>query len=66
MHDHGVPCVVWFEDAIAHYGVPTVVFDLYILVPDISTAADVLAGAGWEPVQQEKAIIGGAEVDYPQ
>jgi hypothetical protein len=66
LREHGIPCVVWFEDAIAHYGVPTVVFDLYILVPNISTAADVLTRAGWEPVQQEKAMIGGAEIEYPQ
>jgi hypothetical protein len=66
LREHGIPCVVWFEDAIAHYGVPTVVFDLYILVPDIETAADVLERAGWESVQQEKAMIGVAEVEYPQ
>ncbi|KAG9200070.1 hypothetical protein G6514_007667 [Epicoccum nigrum] len=66
LREHGIPCVVWFEDAIAFHGVPTVVFDLYILVPDISTAADVLVRAGWKPVQQEKAVIGGAEVEYPQ
>lgn len=66
LHDHGIPCVVWFEDAIAHYGVPTVVFDLYILVPDIETAADVLFQDGWNLVSQGKGKIARADVDHPQ
>ncbi|KAF2475535.1 uncharacterized protein BDR25DRAFT_382564 [Lindgomyces ingoldianus] len=37
LHDHGIPCVVWFEDAVAYYGVPTIVFDLYVLVSDIDS-----------------------------
>lgn len=43
----GIPSVCWFEDAIATYGVPTVVFDLYLLVRDIDTAAEVLFRHGW-------------------
>ncbi|KOC14145.1 hypothetical protein AFLA70_181g002231 [Aspergillus flavus AF70] len=43
---HQVPHAIWFEDALVHYGVPTVVFDLYILVPDNDVAADLLAKAG--------------------
>jgi hypothetical protein len=38
----GIPYVIWFEDALAHYGVPTIVFDLYVLVLDIDTAAELL------------------------
>jgi hypothetical protein len=66
LHDHGIPCVVWFEDAIAHYGSPTVVFDLYILVPDIETAADMLVQDGWNLVSQGKGKIARADVDSPQ
>jgi hypothetical protein len=66
LHDHNIPCVVWFEDAIAYYGVPTVLFDLYILVPDIETATQVLVQDGWNLVPQEKGRIGNADVDYPQ
>ncbi|KAF1973757.1 hypothetical protein BU23DRAFT_639719 [Bimuria novae-zelandiae CBS 107.79] len=66
LHDHSIPCVVWFEDAIAYYGVPTVLFDLYILVPDIETATQVLIRDGWNLVPQEKGKIGNADVDYPQ
>lgn len=63
---NGIPSVVWFEDAIAHYGVPTVVFDLYVLVPDIDTAAQVLIKSGWSPVQQEHGRIGNATVRHTQ
>jgi hypothetical protein len=38
---------VWFEDAIASYGVPTVVFDLHLLVADIDEAARALMQSGW-------------------
>jgi hypothetical protein len=61
-----VPCVVWFEDAIAHYGVPTVVFDLYVLVPDIDIAVQLLIQHGWTLVPQEHGRIGNAEVDSMQ
>ena len=27
---HGIACIVWFEDAIAYYGVPTGLFDLHV------------------------------------
>ncbi|KAK3942810.1 hypothetical protein QBC46DRAFT_378891 [Diplogelasinospora grovesii] len=47
LQSKGIPCLIWFEDAIGQYGVPTVVFDLYLLVPDIDTAAGVLAENGW-------------------
>lgn len=61
-----IPCVVWFEDALRYYGVPTVGFDLYILVPDIETAAQVLTNDGWNLVPQKKGKIGFADVEYPQ
>jgi hypothetical protein len=66
LHDSNLPCVVWFEDAIANYGVPTVVFDLYILVQDLETAAQVLVKSGWNLVLQEKGEIGNAIIDSPQ
>lgn len=45
---NGIPCVCWFEDAIAHYGVPTAVFDLHVLVEDIDAAARLLLDNGWQ------------------
>ncbi|KAI0379563.1 hypothetical protein F5Y04DRAFT_259368 [Hypomontagnella monticulosa] len=50
---HSVPSVVWFEDAIGRYGVPTVVFDLHLLVPDINLAHSILCREGWVPVEPE-------------
>ncbi|KAK2617039.1 hypothetical protein QQS21_000133 [Conoideocrella luteorostrata] len=43
-----VLCVIWFEDALWHHGVPTCVFDLYLLVRDIDLAAEVLLNKGWK------------------
>lgn len=47
LQQHEITCAIWFEDAIGHYGVPTVVFDLYLLVPDIDKAAELLRQEGW-------------------
>jgi hypothetical protein len=53
LQQEGIPCVVWFEDAIGHYGVPTVVFDLYLLVSDIDAAAEVLLNRGWTYAKEQ-------------
>ncbi|PKY06761.1 hypothetical protein P168DRAFT_288663 [Aspergillus campestris IBT 28561] len=63
LSDHQVPHVVWFEDALVHYGVPTAVFDLYILVEDIELTAECLAKAGWTFDMHRPHRIGNAEVD---
>lgn len=47
LRDSNIPCVIWCEDAVAYYGVPTVVFSFYILVPDIDKAAKALIHRGW-------------------
>ena len=64
-----VPHAIWFEDALVYYGVPTAVFDLYILVEDIDLASNTLATAGWTFDMQGPHRIGNAEVDlevFPQ
>lgn len=66
LRNHGIRSVAWFEDAIATYGVPTVVFDVYILVPDLEQATSVLEKNGWQEVHQQKATIGGIDVDLAQ
>jgi hypothetical protein len=43
----GIPCVIWFEDALQYYGVPTDVFSLYLLVADIDQAGQVFVEHGW-------------------
>lgn len=55
LREKGIPCLVWFEDAIAPYGVPTVVFDLHLLVPDIHEAARALFENGWADAGQLKS-----------
>lgn len=62
----GIPYVIWFEDALVHYGVPTVVFDLYVLVLDIDTAADALIKGGWIVDTQNLHRIGDSPVAIPQ
>ncbi|KAI1263921.1 hypothetical protein F5Y18DRAFT_391852 [Xylariaceae sp. FL1019] len=47
--EHSVPSLLWFEDAIGAYDVPTVVFDLHLIVPDIDLAAAVFSQKGWQP-----------------
>ncbi|KAL2064668.1 hypothetical protein VTL71DRAFT_3806 [Oculimacula yallundae] len=58
----GIPCVVWCEDAVAHYGVPTVVFELYVLVPDIDEAAKVLTQKGWSVGDETQSMFGNAQL----
>lgn len=47
LRDQGIPCLVWFEDAIAPYGVPTVIFDLHLLVLSMDEATRALMDKGW-------------------
>ncbi|GIK04248.1 hypothetical protein Aspvir_008327 [Aspergillus viridinutans] len=65
-NDNEVPYVIWFEDALLLYGVPTVLFDLYILVLDIDIAADYLIKAGWTVDTQSPRRVGNAEVKTRQ
>ncbi|KAL4908143.1 hypothetical protein BDW74DRAFT_146923 [Aspergillus multicolor] len=64
--DNKVPYAVWFEDAVLLYGVPTVVFDLYILVLDLNISAEYLVNAGWALDTKSLHQIGNSEVDTPQ
>lgn len=69
LSDKQVPHVIWFEDVLFQHGVPTVVFDLYILAKDIDFASNTLAMAGWTSGMQGPHRIGNAEVDldvFPQ
>lgn len=66
LRSHGIPCVLWFEDAVQHYGVPTALFDLYLVVPDIEVSAKVLEAQGWKRVKQELGRIMNSDVKSPQ
>lgn len=49
LYEAGVPCVIWGEDALTAYDIPTIVFDLFLLVPDPESAARVLVSHGFKP-----------------
>ena len=56
LHSQGIRCIVWFKDVIAHYGVPTIVFSLYVLVQDPVSTARLLLQNRWTSMQQEQKI----------
>jgi hypothetical protein len=66
LRDHGIPSVAWFGDAVAAYGAPTVVFDVYLLVPDLAQATEVLGQNGCPEVPQEQGNIGNIDLDLAQ
>jgi hypothetical protein len=49
LRDQSIPCLLWFEDALAAHGVPTAVFDLYVLVEHLAEAEYALVAKGWAP-----------------
>ncbi|KAL4933731.1 uncharacterized protein BDV17DRAFT_298079 [Aspergillus undulatus] len=63
LDENTIPYVIWFEDALHYYGVPTVVFNLWILVQDLNSAANCLSRAGWTIDTQPCLRIGDAEVE---
>lgn len=52
----GLASVLWLEDAIANYNVPTVVFQLHLLVSNPNDAAKSLRLAGWTDVETNAQI----------
>jgi hypothetical protein len=62
----GVPYVVWVQDALRHYGVPTALFDLYIQVWNLDIAANALIEAGWVLDTVSSRRIGNTIVEIPQ
>jgi hypothetical protein len=60
LRDNNIPCVVWCEDAVAHHGVPTVVFSFYLLVSDIDEAAKALVRGGWKLEDRTQTKFGNA------
>ncbi|KAL2169373.1 hypothetical protein VTG60DRAFT_6079 [Thermothelomyces hinnuleus] len=52
----GMPAAVWLEDALSRHGVPTLVFDLFLLVPDVDAAAQVWISAGYRRGQLGLAL----------
>ncbi|WOO79585.1 uncharacterized protein LOC62_02G003110 [Vanrija pseudolonga] len=61
----GVRCTLWFEDADRYHGVPTVLFDIYILVDDMDAAERVLTQVGWQPTTINQGKVGSAVLSSP-
>lgn len=53
---NGIPCIIWAEDALEYYGVPTGVFDLFCLVEDTELAADCLRTQGFTLLKESTRI----------
>jgi hypothetical protein len=66
LDENNIPCAVWFEIALRHYNVPTEIFELYVLVPDIEQAVTALVQYGWTLLTKSPAKIGNAYVDVRQ
>lgn len=60
LRESGIACSVWFEYALAHHGVPTVLFNLHILVDNIDAATEALIKRGWVLKQQGSCQVGNA------
>lgn len=52
----GIPACVWFEDALSNVGVPTMVFDLFLVVADVELAAQKLMDAGYQRTEPTLAL----------
>ena len=47
LYNADIPCLIWGEDALAIYGVPTIILELFLLVHDPERAAKSLEAAGY-------------------
>ncbi|KAK4233195.1 hypothetical protein C8A03DRAFT_19674 [Achaetomium macrosporum] len=56
LYEAGIPAAIWLEDALSYHGVPTLVFDLFLLVPDVDAAAQVLVRSGYKRGQLSLAL----------
>ena len=57
LQESGIPCVVWFEDAVRYHGGRVVPHALHLLVPNIEEAADVLVKNDWTLITPEQKKI---------
>jgi hypothetical protein len=48
LHRAEIPACIWLEDALDELGVPTLVFELFLLVHDVDSAGQVLLEAGYQ------------------
>lgn len=56
--------MLWFEDAIARYVVPTVVFDLHLIVPNVSEAAATVLFSATEWGIKAEMLLNACEHEF--
>jgi hypothetical protein len=56
LYDAGIPSCIWLEDALEQLGAPTLVFDLFLLVPDVEASARVLRNHGYRKAELSLAL----------
>ncbi|OAA62745.1 hypothetical protein SPI_04285 [Niveomyces insectorum RCEF 264] len=56
LHTAGIPVCIWLEDALGHLGVPTLAFELYLLVHDVAAATQILLESGYQRGKPSLAI----------
>jgi hypothetical protein len=66
LHQNDIAYVVWFEDALWYYQVPTAAFYLYLLVSDLDRATDVLVSSGWTLDMLSRSKIAHIDVSTAQ
>src|SRR5690349_17562266 len=63
LEQNNVSSALWSEDALAYYGVKTVVFDIHILVPDVHAAEKVLVQRNYVPLPPKSGHRASSEED---
>ena len=68
LEESGIPCVLWHEDALLYYGVKTDLFDIHILVTDVSKAIETLIHHGYKivPLKPSDKLITSEIIETPQ
>lgn len=66
LYQNDIAYVVWFEDALWYYQVPTAAFHLYLLVLDLDRATDVLVSSGWTLDTLSRSKIAHIDVSTAQ
>jgi hypothetical protein len=58
LYGAGIPACIWLEDALLQFGIPTVVFELFLLVPDVDAAVRALISAGYRRGEPRASVSG--------
>ncbi|KAI9885256.1 MAG: hypothetical protein M1823_002961 [Watsoniomyces obsoletus] len=65
LRDEGFACLAWFEHPVRYYGVPTELFNLYLLVEDVDEASRALTDKGWTHIKPPAySFLDSVEADW--